>query len=92
MRCWAGFVPYLFAHTTRRIDVGWDLNCSVISWRCRWPTSKRDEVGDTVARVREFEQIRQFLTGNAVTVVLDVVFTIVFLGVMWIYGPRSHWS
>ena len=44
-------------------------------------------VGDTVARVRELEQIRQFLTSNSVTVVLDVVFTVLFLGVMWIYSP-----
>ena len=44
-------------------------------------------VGDTVARVRELEQIRQFLTSHSVTVVLDVVFTVVFLTVMWFYSP-----
>jgi subfamily B ATP-binding cassette protein HlyB/CyaB len=44
-------------------------------------------IGDTVARVREVEHIRQFLTSHSVTVVLDVFFTIVFLVVMWLYSP-----
>jgi len=43
-------------------------------------------VGDTVARVRELEHIRQFLTSSSVTVVLDVVFIAVFLAVMWLYS------
>ena len=46
----------------------------------------RKQVGDTVARVRELEHIRQFLTSNSVTVLLDVLFTVVFLGVMWCYS------
>jgi subfamily B ATP-binding cassette protein HlyB/CyaB len=40
-----------------------------------------------VARVRELEHVRQFLTSNSITVLLDVVFTIVFLAVMWVYSP-----
>jgi subfamily B ATP-binding cassette protein HlyB/CyaB len=44
-------------------------------------------VGDTVARVRELEHIRQFLTSHSVTVVLDLFFTVVFLIVMWFYSP-----
>jgi ATP-binding cassette, subfamily B, bacterial HlyB/CyaB len=44
-------------------------------------------VGDTVARVRELENIRHFLTSHSVTVVLDVCFTAVFLAVMWLYSP-----
>jgi subfamily B ATP-binding cassette protein HlyB/CyaB len=51
-------------------------------------TTNRIDVGlDTVARVRELEQIRQFLTSHSVTVVLDVFFTVVFLVVMWFYSP-----
>jgi subfamily B ATP-binding cassette protein HlyB/CyaB len=44
-------------------------------------------VGDSVARVRELETIRHFLTSSALTVVLDLVFAIVFLAVMYIYSP-----
>ena len=39
-------------------------------------------VGDSVARVRELENIRSFLTGNALTLVLDVLFSVVFIAVM----------
>ena len=44
-------------------------------------------VGDSIARVRELESIREFLTSNAVTVVIDLFFTIVFFAVMFIYSP-----
>ncbi|MBO7942307.1 type I secretion system permease/ATPase, partial [Streptomyces sp. S9] len=43
-------------------------------------------VGDTVARVRELENIRSFLTGQALTSVLDLLFTVVFLAVMFFYS------
>jgi ATP-binding cassette, subfamily B, bacterial HlyB/CyaB len=40
-----------------------------------------------VARVRELENIRNFLTGSALTLVIDLFFTFVFLAVMFIYSP-----
>ena len=82
-----GLRTYLFAHTTNRIDVG--LGAQLFRHLLALPLAyfEARRVGDTVARVRELEQIRQFITSNSVTVVLDVVFTIVFLGVMWIYSP-----
>jgi subfamily B ATP-binding cassette protein HlyB/CyaB len=43
-------------------------------------------VGDSVARVRELENIRSFLTGNALTLVLDLVFSVVFIAVMFYYS------
>ncbi|MBH0192602.1 MAG: type I secretion system permease/ATPase, partial [Nitrospira sp.] len=82
-----GLRTYLFAHTTNRIDVG--LGAQLFRHILALPLSyfEARRVGDTVARVRELEQIRQFLTSNSVTVVLDVIFTIVFLAVMWFYSP-----
>ncbi|MGQ0557453.1 MAG: type I secretion system permease/ATPase [Nitrospiraceae bacterium] len=82
-----GLRTYLFAHTTNRIDVslGAQLFRHVLALPLSYFEARR--IGDTVARVRELEQIRQFLTSHAVTVVLDVVFTIVFLAVMWFYSP-----
>src|SRR5262249_51408926 len=44
-------------------------------------------VGDSVARVRELENIRNFLTGSALTLVIDLFFTFVFLAVMFFYSP-----
>ncbi|MFG0412735.1 ABC transporter transmembrane domain-containing protein, partial [Pseudomonas sp. zjy_8] len=43
-------------------------------------------VGDSVARVRELENIRSFLTGNAITLILDVLFSVVFIAVMFYYS------
>ncbi|MGA6829365.1 type I secretion system permease/ATPase [Nitrospira sp. NS4] len=82
-----GLRTYLFSHTTNRIDVG--LGAQLFRHILALPLAyfEARRVGDTVARVRELEQIRQFLTSHAVTVVLDVVFTVVFLAVMWFYSP-----
>jgi subfamily B ATP-binding cassette protein HlyB/CyaB len=82
----SGLRTYLFAHTTNRIDVGLgaQLFRHVLALPLAYFEARR--VGDTVARVRELEQIRQFLTSNSVTVLLDVLFTAVFLAVMWGYS------
>lgn len=82
-----GLRTYLFSHTTNRIDVslGAQLFRHILALPLSYFEARR--VGDTVARVRELEQIRQFLTGHSVTVVLDIVFTAVFLTVMWFYSP-----
>lgn len=82
-----GLRTYLFSHTTNRIDVslGAQLFRHILALPLSYFEARR--VGDTVARVRELEQIRQFLTSHSVTVVLDVLFTVVFLSVMWFYSP-----
>jgi len=78
---------YVFAHTTSRIDVelGSRLFRHLLRLPLAWFQARR--VGDSVARVRELETIRNFLTGQALTVVLDVVFSILFFGVMYFYSP-----
>jgi subfamily B ATP-binding cassette protein HlyB/CyaB len=48
-------------------------------------------VGDSVARVRELENIRTFLTSSALTLVIDLFFTFVFLAVMFFYAPMLTW-
>ena len=82
-----GLRTYLFSHTTNRIDVG--LGAQLFRHILGLPLAyfEARRVGDTVARVRELEHIRQFLTSNSVTVVLDLFFTFVFLVVMWFYSP-----
>lgn len=83
-----GLRSYVFAHTTSRIDaeLGAKLFRHLLSLPMAYFQSRR--VGDSVARVRELENIRSFLTGNAVTLVLDLFFSVVFLGVMFYY---SRW-
>jgi subfamily B ATP-binding cassette protein HlyB/CyaB len=82
---------YLFAHTTNRIDVelGARLFRHLMALPIGYFQSRR--VGDSVARVRELENIRNFLTGSALTLVIDLFFTFVFLGVMFFYSPLLTW-
>ena len=78
---------YVFAHTTNRIDVelGARLFRHLMALPLAYFQSRR--VGDSVARVRELENIRNFLTGSALTLVIDLFFATVFLAVMALYSP-----
>ena len=78
---------YVFAHTTNRIDV--ELGARLFQHLVALPVGyfQARRVGDSVARVRELENIRNFLTSSALTLVIDLFFTIVFLGVMFVYSP-----
>lgn len=78
---------WLFAHTTNRVDA--ELSAALFRHLVALPLSyfEARRVGDSVARVRELENNRNFLTSNAVTVVIDLFFTIVFFVVMYIYSP-----
>ncbi len=82
---------YTFAHTTSRIDVelGGRLFRHLLALPLAYFEARR--VGDSVARVRELENIRSFLTGNALTLVLDFVFSFLFLAVMFYYSPLLTW-
>lgn len=77
---------YVFAHTSSRIDV--ELGARLFRHLLALPLSyfQARRVGDSIARVRELENIRSFLTGNALTLVLDLVFSVVFLAVMFHYS------
>ncbi|AVS91155.1 type I secretion system permease/ATPase [Paracidovorax avenae] len=81
-----GLRSYVFSHTTSRIDV--ELGARLFRHLVQLPLAyfQARRVGDSVARVRELENIRSFLTGNALTVVLDVLFSIIFIGVMLVYS------
>ena len=77
---------YVFSHTTSRIDV--ELGARLFRHLLGLPLAyfQARRVGDSVARVRELENIRSFLTGNAVTLVLDLLFSVVFIAVMAYYS------
>jgi len=81
-----GLRNYVFAHTTNRMDVelGARLFRHLLALPIGYFAARR--VGDTVARVRELENIRNFLTGQALTAVIDFVFSFIFLGVMCFYS------
>ncbi|MBD2535810.1 peptidase domain-containing ABC transporter [Nostoc flagelliforme FACHB-838] len=77
---------YLFVDTTNRIDIG--LGSQIIDHLLRLPLRyfERRPVGELSTRINELENIRKFLTGTALTVVLDAVFSVVYIGVMLIYS------
>lgn len=76
----------VFAHTSSKIDV--ELGSRLFGHLMSLPISyfQARRAGDSVARVRELENIRSFLTSNAMTVVLDLMFSVVFLAVMLWYS------
>jgi subfamily B ATP-binding cassette protein HlyB/CyaB len=78
---------YLFSHTTNRIDV--ELGARLFHHLLALPLAyfQARRVGDTVARVRELENLRNFITGSALTLVIDLFFTFVFLALMAFYSP-----
>ncbi|MBN3907817.1 MAG: peptidase domain-containing ABC transporter [Nostoc sp. NMS1] len=77
---------YLFVDTTNRIDMG--LGSQIIDHLLRLPLRyfERRPVGELSTRINELENIRQFLTGTALTVGLDALFSVVYIGVMLIYS------
>lgn len=81
-----GIRTWVFSHTSSKIDV--ELGARLFRHLLGLPLAyfQARRVGDSVARIRELENIRSFLTGNAMTLVLDLLFSFVFLGVMLWYS------
>jgi ATP-binding cassette, subfamily B, bacterial HlyB/CyaB len=77
---------YLFTDTTNRIDLS--LGSEVMAHLLRLPLSffDRRRIGELAGRFNELENIRQFLTGTALTVVMDAVFSVIYIAVMLFYS------
>ena len=77
---------YLFVDTTNRIDMS--LGSEIIDHLLRLPLRyfEKRPVGELASRINELENIRQFLTGTALTVVLDAVFSVLYIVVMFVYS------
>ena len=79
---------YLFANITSKMDVALssrlfkNVTALPVSYFQKW------QVGDVVSRVGELETLRSFLTGNSITILLDIVFAIVYFAVMFLYYSR----
>ncbi len=77
---------FLFNETTNRIDTR--LGAEVIDHLLRLPLGYFDQrpVGELGSRVSELEKIRNFLTGQALTTILDAIFSLIYIVVMVIYS------
>ncbi len=77
---------YVLSHTTNRIDV--ELGQRLFRHLLRLPLDyfETRSAGQTVARVRELETIRSFLTGQGLFAAIDLIFAVIFLVVLWFYS------
>ncbi len=77
---------FLFTDTTNRIDQR--LGAEVIDHLLRLPLNYFDKrpVGELASRVGELEKIRNFLTGQAMTSILDALFSLIYIFVMFLYS------
>jgi ATP-binding cassette, subfamily B, bacterial HlyB/CyaB len=87
----SGIRNYVLSHSTNRVDV--ELGARLFHHLLALPISyfESRQVGQSVARVHELNNIRNFITGSALTLVIDLSFTFVFLAVMWYYSPPLCW-
>lgn len=84
---------YLFTDTTNRIDIS--IGARIIHHLIRLPLGYflKRPVGEISTRINELERIRNFLTGTALTAVLDSFFSIVYIAVMLLYSIKlTIWS
>lgn len=77
---------YLLYHTANKVDAGLGAKVyrHLLSLPFRYFETRK--VGNIIARVRELENLRQFMTNISLTVLLDTVFSVVFIAIMWIYS------
>ena len=82
----SGVRTYLMSHTTSRVDL--ELGVRLFRHMMKLPLSYYEsrKMGETIARVREMESIRNFLTGSTVTLMIDLLFLFVFLFVMFLFS------
>lgn len=82
---------FIFTHTARRLDLS--LSAQVFRHLMRLPLAyfEARRVGDTAARVQELQNIREFLTGTTLTVILDSLFVVMYLALMFYYSVTLTW-
>lgn len=78
----------LYSETSQKIDV--ELGAKLFRHLLGLPMGyfEARRVGDIAMRVRQLETIREFLTNASLTVLVDPLFTIIFLAVMWMYSVK----
>lgn len=77
---------YLLIDTTNRIDLSVGSRIMDHLYRLTLGYFQRRPVGEVASRLRELENIREFLTGTAVTIGLDAIFSVIYIGIMLLYN------
>ena len=79
---------YIFIHTTNKIDAKLGAKLFKHLFQLYYVYFENRQVGNIVARVRELDRIREFITDKSVSVLIDAFFSIVFLAIMFVYSPK----
>lgn len=79
---------YIFIHTTNKIDAKLGAKLFRHLFKLYYVYFENRQVGNIVARVRELDRIREFITDKSVSVLIDAFFSVVFLVVMFIYSVK----
>jgi ATP-binding cassette, subfamily B, bacterial HlyB/CyaB len=79
---------YIFVHTTSKIDA--KLGAKLFHHLLALPIAyfEKRKVGNIIARVRELDTIREFIANKSISVILDVLFSGVFVAVMLLYSVK----
>ena len=79
---------YIFIHTTNKIDAKLGAKLFKHLFRLYYVYFENRQVGNIVARVRELDRIREFITDKSVSVLIDAFFSTVFLAIMFVYSVK----
>jgi len=81
-----GLRQYLLDHVAHRVDVS--LVVGFISHTFRLPLDYFESryVGDIISRIQENHKIQQFLTGETLSILLDLLTAIIYVGIMFWYS------
>ncbi len=77
---------YIFLHTASKIDAKLGAKLFKHLFSLPFTYFENRKVGNIITRVRELDQIREFITNKSVSVILDVFFSFVFIVMMFIYS------
>ncbi|MBQ9245789.1 type I secretion system permease/ATPase [bacterium] len=79
---------YIFIHTTNKIDAKLGAKLFRHLFKLYFVYFENRQVGNIIARVRELDRIREFITDKSVSVIIDSMFSVVFLVIMFIYSVK----
>ena len=79
---------YIFIHTTNKIDAKLGSNLFKHLFRLYYVYFENRQVGNIIARVRELDRIREFITDKCVSVLIDSFFSVVFVAIMFLYSIK----
>lgn len=79
---------YIFIHTANKIDAKLGAKLFKHLFSIPYAYFESRKVGNIVQRVRELDNIREFITNKSVSVIIDLMFSLVFVAVMFVYSPK----